>query len=71
MFGSVQDLLRVQPDAVITFLANQGTRKLGSFTTEVPPLLPCLHCPIMAHAGCVRERRYAQPGPTPARQLQR
>lgn len=37
-----EDLLRVQPDAVITFLANQGTRKLGSFTTEDVEVLPLM-----------------------------
>ena len=73
MSGSVQDLLRVQPDAVITFLADKGTRKLGSFTTEVPPLLPCPHSCHGAYHGArnIREHRCAEPGPTSARQLQR
>mmetsp|Transcript_1853 Transcript_1853/g.5429 ORF Transcript_1853/g.5429 Transcript_1853/m.5429 type:complete len:488 (+) Transcript_1853:199-1662(+) len=37
-----EDLLRVQPDAVISFLADQGTRKLGSFMTEDVEVLPLM-----------------------------
>jgi hypothetical protein len=30
-----EDLLRTKPDEVISYLADSGTVKLGSFTTEV------------------------------------
>lgn len=30
-----EDLLRTKPDEVISYLANKGTQKLGSFITEV------------------------------------
>jgi hypothetical protein len=30
-----EDLLRTKPDEVISYLAEKGTSKLGSFTTEV------------------------------------
>jgi hypothetical protein len=40
-----EDLLRTKPDEVISYLANKGTQKLGSFITEVtrfpmPALFP-------------------------------
>lgn len=31
----MQDLLKQKPDTVITFLADHGTEKLGTFITEV------------------------------------
>lgn len=32
-----EDLLRLKPDYVISYLADKGTRKLGTFITEVRP----------------------------------
>lgn len=34
-----EDLLRTKPDEVISYLADSGTVKLGSFTTEVNQLI--------------------------------